>query len=413
MGARSYALPASDRRPRPSAGIRATLPGRSHVEDGRARVSRDAQEARSALQHLPDATARRGARRRRRPDPGHAQSAHPPEPGGVRRGGGPVRSRCRRGRAVSAPWRSSRSATASIARTGCSRASSSSRRRRVTCSISLPTKLKAVLLAGALAVRAWRAGGVGADGHVWAAGDDRFLLAGVAGVIIVASAISLTNFVRRPELSGRETTVDAFYESADPTRPAGLVARLAVAGRDVPALAQPLSEPYLALGARGPDGRLSLALRRPQRAVSRARLAGARGEVRARKLMVRASASGRAHLDRPRARAPPAAPSAGSAAPVARAGAPHPRLRPRPPSRPRPRPRSTPKGPRPGEARRATFARLEADPRLLPHLATLRDHFGAAKGPFEVQQRRARGRAHRGSRLARRRGRSHRACDRP
>jgi phosphatidylserine synthase len=86
---------------------------------------------------------------------------------------------------------------------------------------------KAVLLAGALAVRAWRAGGIGADGHIWAAGDDRFLLAGVVGVIIVASAISLTNFVRRPELSGRETTVDAFYESADPTRPVGLVARLA------------------------------------------------------------------------------------------------------------------------------------------------------------------------------------------
>jgi hypothetical protein len=42
-------------------------------------------------------------------------------------------------------------------------------------------------------------------------------------------------------------------------------------------------------------------------------------------------------------------------------------------------------GPAPGEARRATFARLEADPQLLPHLATLRDHFGAARGPFEIQ----------------------------
>ncbi len=90
-------------------------------------------------------------------------------------------------------------------------------------------ELKAVLLAGALAVRAWRMGGLGVDGHAWAGGDDRFLLAGVAGVAIVASAISLTNFVRRPELSGRETTVDAFYESAEKARPASLVARIAAA----------------------------------------------------------------------------------------------------------------------------------------------------------------------------------------
>jgi phosphatidylglycerophosphate synthase len=84
-------------------------------------------------------------------------------------------------------------------------------------------ELKAVLLVAALAVRSWRAGGVGVDARVWAAGDDRFLLAGIAGVVVVASAISLTNFVRRPELSGRETTVDAFYETEGP-RAAGLVA---------------------------------------------------------------------------------------------------------------------------------------------------------------------------------------------
>ena len=40
-----------------------------------------------------------------------------------------------------------------------------------------------------------------------------------------------------------------------------------------------------------------------------------------------------------------------------------------------------------GEAHRSTVPRLEADPLLLPHLATLRDHFGAnASGPFEVQR---------------------------
>ncbi|MGH7269917.1 MAG: CDP-alcohol phosphatidyltransferase family protein, partial [Polyangiaceae bacterium] len=72
-------------------------------------------------------------------------------------------------------------------------------------------EMKALLLVGALAVRTWRTGGWGLGAH-WAAGDARFLLAGIAGVVVVASAISLTNFVRRPELSGRETTVEAFYE---------------------------------------------------------------------------------------------------------------------------------------------------------------------------------------------------------
>ncbi|HEY5145724.1 MAG TPA: CDP-alcohol phosphatidyltransferase family protein [Polyangiaceae bacterium] len=91
-------------------------------------------------------------------------------------------------------------------------------------------ELKALLLVAALAVRSWRAGGLGLDGRLWAADDSRFLLAGVAGVLIVASAISLTNFVRRPELSGRETTVEAFYETAAaPARvsPVSLAARAA------------------------------------------------------------------------------------------------------------------------------------------------------------------------------------------
>jgi hypothetical protein len=39
-----------------------------------------------------------------------------------------------------------------------------------------------------------------------------------------------------------------------------------------------------------------------------------------------------------------------------------------------------------GEAHRLAVARLDADPRLLPHLTALRDHFGASgKGPFVVQ----------------------------
>lgn len=74
-------------------------------------------------------------------------------------------------------------------------------------------ELKAVLLVGALALRAWRAGGYGYDARSWEAGDVRFLLAGIAGVTVIASAISLTNFVRSPEVSGREATVEAYYET--------------------------------------------------------------------------------------------------------------------------------------------------------------------------------------------------------
>ncbi len=86
-------------------------------------------------------------------------------------------------------------------------------------------ELKAVVLAGALALRAWRAGGLGFDAAAWAPGDARFLLAGIAGVAIIASAISLTNFVRSPELSGKATTVEAYYETVEQKKSAG--ARLA------------------------------------------------------------------------------------------------------------------------------------------------------------------------------------------
>ncbi|HEX8795767.1 MAG TPA: CDP-alcohol phosphatidyltransferase family protein [Polyangiaceae bacterium] len=82
-------------------------------------------------------------------------------------------------------------------------------------------ELKAVLLVGALAVRSWRMGGLGFDGKMWDAGDVRFLLAGMAGVAIVASALSLTNFVRSPEVSGKDTTVEAHYETVEKKRGIG------------------------------------------------------------------------------------------------------------------------------------------------------------------------------------------------
>ena len=86
-------------------------------------------------------------------------------------------------------------------------------------------ELKAVLLAASLAIRAWRMGGIGPIGEPWDARDARFLLGGIAAVVVVASAISLTNFVRSPILSGREATVEAYYETVTAPKPASLVAR--------------------------------------------------------------------------------------------------------------------------------------------------------------------------------------------
>lgn len=88
-------------------------------------------------------------------------------------------------------------------------------------------EIKATLLAGALAVRLYRTGGLGVDASPWPAGDPRFLLAGIAGVLVVASAISLTNFVRRPEISGRQTTVEAYYETVEGAPPPSLIGRAA------------------------------------------------------------------------------------------------------------------------------------------------------------------------------------------
>lgn len=88
-------------------------------------------------------------------------------------------------------------------------------------------EIKAVLLAGALAVRLFRTGGLGLDATAWPAGDPRFLIAGIAGVIILASAVSLTNFVRRPELSGRETSVAAYYETVERERHRSMSGRVA------------------------------------------------------------------------------------------------------------------------------------------------------------------------------------------
>ncbi len=74
-------------------------------------------------------------------------------------------------------------------------------------------ELKASLLTAALALRLYRTGGIGLTLKAWPAESPWFLVAGVFGVLVIASAISLTNFVRRPEISGRETSVEAYYET--------------------------------------------------------------------------------------------------------------------------------------------------------------------------------------------------------
>ncbi len=96
-------------------------------------------------------------------------------------------------------------------------------------------ELKAVLLVCGLALRVWRAGGVGPgpgawlpwQWQPWAPDDERSLLLGMAGVVAVASAISLTNFVRHPVLSGKDTTVEAYYETTARPAPTSVLSRVA------------------------------------------------------------------------------------------------------------------------------------------------------------------------------------------
>jgi hypothetical protein len=87
-------------------------------------------------------------------------------------------------------------------------------------------EIKALLLVSALPIRFWRTGALGVDGHEWPAGASGFLIAGIAGAIVSASATSLTNFVRRPEVSGRESTVEAHYETVVEAKPTSLVGRI-------------------------------------------------------------------------------------------------------------------------------------------------------------------------------------------
>jgi phosphatidylglycerophosphate synthase len=72
---------------------------------------------------------------------------------------------------------------------------------------------KAVLLVAVIGLHLHRKGGIGIDGTRWAAGSTGFLIAAALGAVVVASGIGLTNFIRRPELSGEATKAEAHYET--------------------------------------------------------------------------------------------------------------------------------------------------------------------------------------------------------
>jgi len=92
----------------------------------------------------------------------------------------------------------------------------------------LTDEIKAFLLVGGLAVRLWLSGGWGPDATGWAARDPRFLLAGIFGLVVVATGISLTTFTRRPEYTGKATTTEAHYETAGAAGPPASPIRRAV-----------------------------------------------------------------------------------------------------------------------------------------------------------------------------------------
>ena len=81
---------------------------------------------------------------------------------------------------------------------------------------------KAVLLVAVVGIHLHRRGGLGIDATQWPAGSPGFLVAAALGAVIVASAIGLTNFVRRPELSGEATKTEAHYETHEQPKPTSI-----------------------------------------------------------------------------------------------------------------------------------------------------------------------------------------------
>lgn len=77
----------------------------------------------------------------------------------------------------------------------------------------LMDELKAMFMLGAVAVRLWQE-----------SGDERLLLIGLAALFCLAAGLSLTSFLRRPELAGKELTEDGQQASVGGRKgPVGLV----------------------------------------------------------------------------------------------------------------------------------------------------------------------------------------------
>ena len=170
---------------------------------------------------------------------------------------------------------------------GCSRVSRDSRRRPAISSSFFTDELKALLLVAALA-RCGRGESV-VSGSTAGSGRPAtfgFVLEGGlwSAFIVVASAISLTNFRPASGAFGARDERRSVLRGV-PRRvrrgPGRWSAARRVARCHVSAVAQPLPKPYLDLGAARAHGRVLVALRRPQRAVSRARLARVDGALQA------------------------------------------------------------------------------------------------------------------------------------
>jgi phosphatidylglycerophosphate synthase len=84
----------------------------------------------------------------------------------------------------------------------------------------LMDELKATMVYGCVTIRLWQE-----------SGDDRLLLIGLAGMYCIASGISLTTFMRRPEYGGGPITADGQPAEVGRRRgPVGLVVNLLEAG---------------------------------------------------------------------------------------------------------------------------------------------------------------------------------------
>ncbi len=86
-------------------------------------------------------------------------------------------------------------------------------------------EIKATSLVSALSIRFWSMGGLDFCLNWHGPKDSFFLLVGTFGTFVIASAISITSFSRRPEISGQESSVEAYYESHSVALPTGILKR--------------------------------------------------------------------------------------------------------------------------------------------------------------------------------------------